>query len=59
MSAREERPAAPAHYFGVPVASAHTPDELAKCLGDALAADHPTVIEARVDPDHYLQTVYD
>ena len=54
-----ERPAPPAHYFGVPVASAATPEELAKRLREALAADHPTVIEARVDPAHYLQTVYD
>ena len=56
---RGERPAPPAHYFGVPVAGATTPEELAKCLREALAADHPTVIEARVDPEHYLQTVYD
>jgi acetolactate synthase I/II/III large subunit len=53
------RPAPPAHYFGVPVASVATPEELAKRVRAALAADHPTVIEARVDPSHYLQTVYD
>jgi acetolactate synthase-1/2/3 large subunit len=52
-------PAPPAHYFGVPVASADTPEELAKRVREALAADHPTIIEARVDPGHYLQTVYD
>ena len=57
--AGDERPAPPAHYFGVPVTSAHTPEELTKCLRGALAAEHPTVIEARVDPGHYLQTVYD
>jgi len=55
----DERPAPPAHYFGVPVTSAHTPEELAKCLRGALAAEHPTVIEARVHPGHYLETVYD
>jgi thiamine pyrophosphate-dependent acetolactate synthase large subunit-like protein len=33
--------------------------ELARALTDALVADHPTVIEARVDPGHYLDTVYD
>jgi thiamine pyrophosphate-dependent acetolactate synthase large subunit-like protein len=56
---RAERPAPPAHYFGVPVVSATTPEELAKRLRDALGAAHPTVIEARIDPAHYLQTVYD
>ena len=54
-----DRPAPPAHYFGVPAVGATTPEELAKRLDEALAADHPTVIEARVDPAHYLQTVYD
>jgi thiamine pyrophosphate-dependent acetolactate synthase large subunit-like protein len=57
--ARAERPAPPAHYFGVPAVSADTREELTKRLGEALAADHPTVIEARVDPGHYLKTVYD
>jgi acetolactate synthase-1/2/3 large subunit len=56
---RQERLAPPAHYFGVPVAGAQTPEELATCLREALAADHPTVIEARVDPAHYFETVYD
>ena len=56
---REEQLAPPAHYFGVPAASARTPEELAACVRGALAADHPTVIEARVDPGHYLETVYD
>ncbi len=53
------RPLPPAHYFGVPVVSADTPEDLVKRVRKALAADHPTVIEARVDPSHYLQTVYD
>jgi thiamine pyrophosphate-dependent acetolactate synthase large subunit-like protein len=33
--------------------------ELSRALHAALAADHPTVIEATVDPSHYQQTVYD
>jgi acetolactate synthase-1/2/3 large subunit len=49
----------PAHYFGVPAVAARTADDLARALGRALAADHPTVIEAKVDPRPYLQTVYD
>jgi acetolactate synthase-1/2/3 large subunit len=49
----------PAHYFGVPAVGAGSADELARALRAALAADHPTVIEARVDPGHYLTTVYD
>jgi acetolactate synthase-1/2/3 large subunit len=49
----------PAHYFGVPAVGARSADELARALRAALAADHPTVIEARVDPSHYLATVYD
>lgn len=39
--------------------SAETAEELVTRVREALAADHPTVIEARVDPSHYLQTVYD
>src|SRR5262249_50553191 len=49
----------PAHYFGVPAVGARSPGELAHAIERALAADHPTVIEARVDPGHYLDTVYD
>jgi acetolactate synthase I/II/III large subunit len=49
----------PAHYFGVPAVGVRSPDELTRALTQALAADHPTVIEATVDPSHYLQTVYD
>jgi acetolactate synthase-1/2/3 large subunit len=49
----------PAHYFGVPVVAARTPQVLATALRDALEAAHPTVIEARVDPAHYDHTVYD
>jgi acetolactate synthase-1/2/3 large subunit len=49
----------PAHYFGVPAVGVRTAAELGDALRRALAADHPTVIEARVDPGHYLETVYD
>ncbi len=49
----------PAHYFGVPAVGVRSADDLARALKAALAADHPTVIEARVDPRHYLDTVYD
>lgn len=49
----------PAHYFGVPAVGVGTAAELTRALQGALAADHPTVIEARVDPSHYLDTVYD
>jgi len=49
----------PAHYFGVPAVGVRSAAELTRALTDALAADHPTVIEAKVDPTHYLDTVYD
>ncbi len=49
----------PAHYFGVPAVGATSPAELERALAEALQADHPTVIEAVVDPSHYAETVYD
>lgn len=49
----------PAHYFGVPAVAVRTGDELRKTLASALETDHPTVIEALIDPSPYLQTVYD
>jgi acetolactate synthase I/II/III large subunit len=49
----------PAHYFGVPAVAARSAAELRQALKDALAANHPTVIETKVDPSHYLDTVYD
>src|SRR2546425_8526757 len=42
----------PAHYFGVPAVAARSASELARAVQTALAADHPTVIEALVDPTH-------
>jgi len=52
-------PAPPAHYFGVPACGAASPAELARLLQRAFAAPGPTVIEAAVDADGYLETVYD
>jgi acetolactate synthase-1/2/3 large subunit len=49
----------PAHYFGVPAVAARDAAALDKALRDAFRADGPTVIEAVVDPGHYLETVYD
>ncbi len=49
----------PAHYFGVPVVGVRSPDALEAAVRQALAADGPTVIEAVVDSEHYLETVYD
>ena len=49
----------PAHYFGVPAVGADSADALERELRKALAADGPTIIEARVDAAHYSQTVFD
>jgi acetolactate synthase I/II/III large subunit len=49
----------PAHYFGVPALGVRSAEALQAAVGKALAADSPTVIEAVVDSDHYLDTVYD
>jgi acetolactate synthase I/II/III large subunit len=51
--------APPAHYFGVPALGVRSPDTLEAAVRQALAADGPTVIEAVVDSEHYLETVYD
>jgi acetolactate synthase-1/2/3 large subunit len=49
----------PAHYFGVPAVAANSPDALEQAVKQALTAKGPTVIEAVVDSEHYLETVYD
>ncbi len=49
----------PAHYFGVPAMGVHSAAALEAAVAIALAADGPTVIEAVVDSDHYMDTVYD
>jgi len=49
----------PAHYFGVPAVAANTADALEAAVKTALTANSPTVIEAVVDSEHYIDTVYD
>ena len=49
----------PAHYFGVPAVGVRSADALEATVTSALSANGPTVIEAVVDSDHYIETVYD
>jgi acetolactate synthase-1/2/3 large subunit len=49
----------PAHYFGVPARGVRSAEALEHAVRAALAAAGPTVIEAVVDSEHYLETVYD
>ena len=56
---QEEYREPPAHYFGVPATGVRSADALESAVVKALAATGPTVIEAVVDSDHYLDTVYD
>jgi acetolactate synthase I/II/III large subunit len=49
----------PAHYFGVPAIGVRNAAELESAVKTALAANGPTVIEAVVDSEHYIDTVYD
>ncbi|HLH88307.1 MAG TPA: thiamine pyrophosphate-binding protein [Xanthobacteraceae bacterium] len=49
----------PAHYFGVPARGVRDPAALEAAVREALAATGPTVIEAVVDSEHYVDTVYD
>jgi len=49
----------PAHYFGVPAVGVRDADALEAAVRKALAASGPTVIEAVVDSEHYIDTVYD
>jgi acetolactate synthase I/II/III large subunit len=49
----------PAHYFGVPACGVHSAAALEEAVTAALRADGPTVIEAVVDSEHYVDTVYD
>ena len=49
----------PAHYFGVPAVGVRSAEALEAAVKTALAARGPTVIEAVVDSDHYVDTVYD
>jgi acetolactate synthase-1/2/3 large subunit len=55
----EEYREPPAHYFGVPAVGVRSAEALERTVKQALAAAGPTVIEAVVDSDHYVDTVYD
>jgi acetolactate synthase I/II/III large subunit len=55
----EDYRAPPAHYFGVPALAANSVDALEAAVKAALAANGTTVIEAVVDSEHYVDTVYD
>jgi acetolactate synthase I/II/III large subunit len=49
----------PAHYFGVPARGVRSDAALEEAVTTALAAGGPTVIEAVIDSEHYVDTVYD
>jgi thiamine pyrophosphate-dependent acetolactate synthase large subunit-like protein len=49
----------PQHYFGVPAIGVRDVPALEAAVTRALAAKGPTVIEAVVDSEHYIDTVYD
>ena len=49
----------PAHYFGVPARGVRNAAALEEAVTAALAAAGPTVIEAVVDSEHYINTIYD
>jgi acetolactate synthase-1/2/3 large subunit len=55
----EEYTEPPQHYFGVPAVGVRSAAALESALTKALSAKGPTVIEAVVDSDHYVDTVYD
>jgi len=55
----EEYREPPAHYFGVPAVGVRDMDVLEKEVRKALEANGPTVIEAVVDGEHYMKTVFD
>ena len=55
----EEYREPPSHYFGVPAVGVRDADALEAAVRTALAAQGPTVIEAVVDSEHYIETVYD
>jgi acetolactate synthase-1/2/3 large subunit len=55
----EEYREPPLHYFGVPAHGVRDAHALEAAVKAALAAKGPTVIEAVVDSEHYIDTVYD
>jgi acetolactate synthase-1/2/3 large subunit len=56
---QEEYLEPPSHYFGVPAIGVRSADALEAAVRRALGENGPTVIEAVVDSDHYVDTVYD
>ncbi len=56
---QEEYKAPPSHYFGVPAKGVRSQRSLVQAVKRALTTDGPTVIEAVVDSDHYIETVFD
>ena len=55
----EDYRAPPEHYFGVPAIGVNDAESLKIAIKDALKAKGPTVIEAMVDSEHYIETVFD
>jgi acetolactate synthase-1/2/3 large subunit len=55
----EEYREPPEHYFGVPAKGAKTPEDVTALVKEALGHPGPTVIEAVVNSDHYMDTVFD
>jgi acetolactate synthase-1/2/3 large subunit len=55
----EEYREPPAHYFGVSARGVRDAEALEAAVREALAANGPTVIEAVIDSEHYVDTVYD
>ena len=49
----------PEHYFGVPAKPARSPEEVTNLVSEALQRPGPSVIEAVVNSDHYIDTVFD
>jgi thiamine pyrophosphate-dependent acetolactate synthase large subunit-like protein len=47
------------HYFDVPAVGVTDMAELQAELAKAFKMDGPTIIEAYVDPAHYMDTVFD
>jgi acetolactate synthase-1/2/3 large subunit len=55
----EEYREPPEHYFGVPAIGVRDSDSLKSAVENALKAVGPTVIEAVVNSEHYIETVFD
>ena len=49
----------PSHYFGVPAFGANTPQIFEKLLKKSFKLQGPSVIEVKVNPEHYMETVFD